>query len=51
VHPEVWDLYNLAVQTFGPWPTLLEWENDVPPLKITLKEVEKVSSHLQKFLN
>ena len=51
VHPEVWDLYNLAVQTFGPWPTLLEWENDVPPLKITLKEVEKVSSNLQKFLN
>lgn len=41
VHDEVWHLYSIALDQFGAWPTLLEWENDVPPLERTLKEVHK----------
>jgi uncharacterized protein (UPF0276 family) len=28
----VWDLYAHAVRRFGPQPTLIEWDNDIPPL-------------------
>jgi len=28
----VWDLYAYAVRRFGPQPTLIEWDNDIPPL-------------------
>ena len=41
VHEEAWTLFQLALDLFGPWPTLLEWENNVPPLSTTLQEVSK----------
>jgi uncharacterized protein (UPF0276 family) len=41
VHDEVWQLFESALDLFGTWPTLLEWENDVPPLSRTLQEVNK----------
>lgn len=44
VHDEVWDLYKQCLEKFGPWPTLLEWENNIPPLTRTLQEVEKISN-------
>jgi uncharacterized protein (UPF0276 family) len=28
----VWELYARAVRRFGPAPTLIEWDNDLPPL-------------------
>lgn len=34
VAPEVWALYEAALQRFGPVPTLIEWDTDVPPLDI-----------------
>ncbi|MCT0225787.1 DUF692 domain-containing protein [Synechococcus sp. CS-1328] len=46
VHPEVWQLYDVALELIGPHPTLLEWENDVPPLARTLEEVELVRQRL-----
>lgn len=49
VHDEVWDLYEQALSLFGPWPTLLEWENNVPPLERTLQEVEKISKRLRPY--
>ncbi|MBI4521494.1 MAG: DUF692 domain-containing protein [Gemmatimonadetes bacterium] len=27
----VWDLYAYAVRRFGPKPTIIEWDNDIPP--------------------
>jgi len=47
VHQDVWKLYEKCLKRFGSWPTLLEWENNVPPLKRTLEEVEKIK-RLQK---
>jgi uncharacterized protein (UPF0276 family) len=43
VHDEVWDLYKQCLGKYGAWPTLLEWENNIPPLTRTLQEVEKIS--------
>lgn len=37
----VWDLYAHALARTGPVPTLIEWDNDVPPLPILLAEADK----------
>jgi uncharacterized protein (UPF0276 family) len=33
-----WDLYEYALQRFGPKPTLIEWDNDLPSLATLLGE-------------
>lgn len=47
----VWALYSEALDLFGPWPTLLEWENNVPPLERTLAEVDKVKEVIRSHLS
>jgi uncharacterized protein (UPF0276 family) len=37
-----WDLYEYALRRFGSKPTLLEWDNDIPPLPTLLEEAAKV---------
>jgi uncharacterized protein len=37
----VWDLYAYAVRRFGPTPTLIEWDSDIPPLAILVGEAVK----------
>ncbi len=32
VRPEVWDLYEYAVEQHGALPTLIEWDDKIPPL-------------------
>ena len=49
VHDEVWTLYQSCLEQFGPWPTLLEWENNVPELERTLQEVEKINKCLRPY--
>ena len=49
VHAEVWGLYKHCLKQFGPWPTLLEWENNVPKLERTMEEVEKISQCLRPY--
>jgi len=34
----VWALYGQALARFGPVPTLIEWDTDVPPLDVLLGE-------------
>jgi hypothetical protein len=34
----VWELYARAVDRFGPVPTLIEWDTDIPPLDVLLEE-------------
>jgi uncharacterized protein len=38
---EVWDLYREALKLWGPVSTLVEWDEDIPPFKVLLSEVEK----------
>jgi uncharacterized protein (UPF0276 family) len=39
----VWALYEAALRRFGPVPTLIEWDTDIPALEILLGEAEKAS--------
>jgi uncharacterized protein len=43
---EVWALYREALARFGPVPTLVEWDNDVPPLDVLLAEAEHAGALL-----
>jgi uncharacterized protein len=36
-----WDLYAYAVRRFGPRPTLIEWDNDIPPLATLLAQAAR----------
>ncbi|RWL95586.1 DUF692 domain-containing protein [Mesorhizobium sp.] len=38
VPPVVWALYQHAIDRFGPRPTLIEWDTDVPVLDVLLGE-------------
>jgi uncharacterized protein len=37
----VWRIYQHAVQRFGPVPTLVEWDTDVPALDVLLQEADR----------
>jgi uncharacterized protein len=38
VAPPVWDLYRATIERFGPKPTLIEWDTDIPELEVLLDE-------------
>jgi len=38
VAPEVWSLYERAIARFGPVPTLIEWDTDIPAFDVLLRE-------------
>jgi uncharacterized protein len=38
VAPAVWDLYREALERFGPVPSLIEWDTDLPALPVLLGE-------------
>ena len=40
----VWELYALAVERFGPVPTLIEWDTDIPALDVLVAEAHKADS-------
>ena len=37
----VWRLYQAALARFGPLPTLIEWDTDIPALEVLLGEADK----------
>ena len=43
---EVWALYRQALARFGAVPTLIEWDNDVPPLDVLLQEAGRATSFI-----
>lgn len=49
VHEAVWNLYEQALQMFGPVPTLLEWDNNIPSLDILLREAKRANDILDLF--
>ena len=44
--PEVWQLYCEALSLFGPVPTLIEWDTNVPPLETLLDEAARAEALL-----
>jgi hypothetical protein len=42
VHDPVLDLYAFALERTGPVPTLIEWDNRVPPLDVLLDDADRV---------
>ena len=49
VYPEVWKLYETALQHIGPRPTLIEWDSDIPALPVLIGEAEKAQLRLENF--
>ena len=47
VYPEVWELYELALQHIGPRPTLIEWDSDIPELPVLMGEAAKAQQRLE----
>jgi hypothetical protein len=45
---DVWMLYDQAIQRFGPIPSLIEWDADLPPLGELLEEANKADAVLEK---
>ncbi|MEU9023869.1 DUF692 domain-containing protein [Actinomadura sp. NPDC048394] len=41
----VWALYRLATSLTGAVPTLLEWDEDIPPFPVLLEELRKARLH------
>jgi uncharacterized protein (UPF0276 family) len=47
VAPPVWTLYHEALLRFGPVPTLVEWDTDIPELPILLAEARTADGFLE----
>ena len=48
VDPAVWRLYAAALDRFGPVPTLVEWDTNVPPLEVLLDEAGRAEALLDE---
>ena len=46
VHAAVWDLYEMTLQRFGPIPTLIEWDTNIPPLSTLMAEAYKATEKM-----
>lgn len=45
---EAWDLYAAAIARFGPRPTLIEWDVDIPALDVLLEEAELARTAMKR---
>jgi uncharacterized protein (UPF0276 family) len=43
-----WELYAYAIDRFGVKPTLIEWDNDIPPLPALLAEAARAEDTARK---
>jgi hypothetical protein len=48
VSDEVWALYARALERFGPRPTLIEWDTDVPALSVLLGEARRAEAAIAR---
>ena len=46
VYPEVWSLYRWAICHFGPRPTLIEWDTNMPPLSVLVEQATQADAML-----
>jgi uncharacterized protein (UPF0276 family) len=49
VCPPVWELYREALRRFGPRPTLIEWDTDLPALDVLLEEAALADRELENL--
>lgn len=47
VCPAVWSLYRYALRRFGPVPTLIEWDTDLPALEVLLAEAQQAEALME----
>ena len=47
VADEVWRLYSAALHRFGPIPTLIEWDTDIPDLSVLEAEATRAACMLE----
>jgi hypothetical protein len=45
---EVWELYAHALARFGPRPTLIEWDTNIPPLATLVAESQRAQAILEE---
>ena len=50
ISDEVWALFLSVIQKAGKIPSVLEWDQDLPPLPILLEETQKISAVLERQL-
>jgi uncharacterized protein len=48
VADEVWALYARALERFGPRPTLIEWDTDIPALSVLLGEARHAEAAIAR---
>jgi hypothetical protein len=48
VCPDVWRLFEAALRRFGPVPTLIEWDTDVPALEVLVAEAALADQCLER---
>ncbi len=46
VSAEVWSLYETALRRFGPRPTLIEWDTDIPAFEVLMAEAQQAQRRL-----
>ena len=51
VKDDVWSLYEHAIKRFGAVPTLIEWDQDFPPLSQLVAEADKARAKIHKVQN
>ena len=49
VQPEVWKLYEQAIELIGPVATLIEWDTDIPDFEVLQKEAKKAALILEQY--
>ena len=47
VAPDVWALYEEALNRFGKVPTLVEWDSNVPSLDVLIGEAQQASRYME----
>ncbi|WIV99944.1 DUF692 domain-containing protein [Kinneretia aquatilis] len=47
VSEAVWQVYRAAIERFGPVPSLVEWDNDIPDLSVLLGEVARARQEMR----
>jgi len=46
---DVWRLYDRAIERFGPLPTLIEWDTDIPSLDVLVGEAHAADDRMRKI--
>lgn len=51
IHEPVWQLYQQAIEKFGPIPTLVEWDNNIPEFNVLYAEGQKAKNILHRSVH